>query len=376
MLTWLADQVKYLWSYITQTANNAWRWACEQANSAYNRAVSWASSAVENAKVFLRGLVDAARRFAVDLYNEALRAIISAWNSVAAYARQLFDEAKAVAVNLFNQVGAAILYWYNRAVGAAQGLVNGVVSLARALFDRAILAAADAFDRAVGAAQAIVDGVANTITALVQVAEQKIEQVKKDIGITSPEAQTGLLAFVTDPIGTILAWLLPILLEIMEFVLGYALGTEEATLPPWPDWGKKGYGGVILPGIGPPPDASGLASPLDYLRISGYTFGNRHYGIDLGLPVGTPVYAMHSGTVVYAAWDKVEYGLTVCIRGDGWWTRYAHLSQIGVAVGQQVGQRHTIGLGGSTGNSTGPHLHLEVKYDGKFIDPITVLPIR
>ncbi|RMF36801.1 MAG: M23 family metallopeptidase, partial [Chloroflexi bacterium] len=60
--------------------------------------------------------------------------------------------------------------------------------------------------------------------------------------------------------------------------------------------------------------------------------------------------------------------------GNGWQTWYAHLSQVNVSCGQSVWQGGIIGLGGSTGNSSGPHLHFEVRYEGKPVDPLSMLP--
>ena len=124
----------------------------------------------------------------------------------------------------------------------------------------------------------------------------------------------------------------------------------------------------------PPPDVrDGLVSPLSRLSISGYRFNPNHPAIDLGLSKGDPVFAMHAGTIIVAGWSKTGYGNHVVLQGGDWWTLYAHLDSFGVQAGQQIPAGQIVGLGDSTGNSTGDHLHLEIKYKGKFIDPVSVL---
>jgi murein DD-endopeptidase MepM/ murein hydrolase activator NlpD len=80
--------------------------------------------------------------------------------------------------------------------------------------------------------------------------------------------------------------------------------------------------------------------------------------------------------VVYAGWNDYGYGnLIILDHGNGWESRYAHLSQVNVSCGQNVGQGDVIGLMGSTGNSTGPHLHFELMNStlGK-VNPLDFLP--
>jgi murein DD-endopeptidase MepM/ murein hydrolase activator NlpD len=77
--------------------------------------------------------------------------------------------------------------------------------------------------------------------------------------------------------------------------------------------------------------------------------------------MGIPIYAADSGVVVYSGWNNNGYGYLIVIdHGNGWQTRYAHLSQRNVECGAYVYQGDVIGLMGSTGNSTGPHLHFEL----------------
>jgi len=108
--------------------------------------------------------------------------------------------------------------------------------------------------------------------------------------------------------------------------------------------------------------------------ISGYRFQPEinHFGIDIGGSLGVAIYASDHGVVVYSGWNNFGYGnLIVIDHGNGWQTYYAHLSTIYAGCGHSVYQGDTIGLMGSTGRSTGPHLHFEMRSDtfGK-VDPL------
>lgn len=119
----------------------------------------------------------------------------------------------------------------------------------------------------------------------------------------------------------------------------------------------------------------GFIWPVSNRVISGNDFWSGHLAVDLAAGLGDPVWAADSGVVVFAGWSLGGYGQIVQLdHGNGWQTVYAHLSQIQVRCGQSVQQGEQIGLAGSTGNSTGPHLHFEVRYEGGFINPWFVLP--
>ena len=94
-----------------------------------------------------------------------------------------------------------------------------------------------------------------------------------------------------------------------------------------------------------------------------------HTGLDISAPKGTPIKAAASGTVTFAGW-KGSYGYMLVIsHGNGVQTYYAHCNQLYASVGQSVSQGETIAAVGSTGNSTGPHLHLEVRVNGVAYNP-------
>lgn len=124
-----------------------------------------------------------------------------------------------------------------------------------------------------------------------------------------------------------------------------------------------------------------LASPLAFSRVSS-GYGMRfhpvaghmaaHTGIDLAAPTGTPVMVVGDGTVRFAGWQRGYGNYIVVDHRNREATAYAHLSRIMVKVGEKVSQGTTIGLVGSTGVSTGPHLHFEFMENGQFRDPLIV----
>ncbi len=99
-----------------------------------------------------------------------------------------------------------------------------------------------------------------------------------------------------------------------------------------------------------------------------------HEGQDIDAPFGEPVAAAASGSVIFAGWQN-GYGQVVYVdHGSGLTTRYGHLSQIDVAVGQALARGEKLGLVGSTGRSTGPHLHYEVRINNEPVNPRRYLP--
>lgn len=150
---------------------------------------------------------------------------------------------------------------------------------------------------------------------------------------------------------------------------GHAASTTGVGAPPPPDVGAATGRGALAGRV--------VVTPVDGRETS--SFGPRrhpihggvrdHHGLDLAAPTGTRVVAVTDGRVV-AAGDRGGYGLVVEVdHGGGVTTRYAHLSAIDVVVGDRLDAGERLGAVGSTGASTGPHLHLEVRVDGTPIDP-------
>ena len=100
-----------------------------------------------------------------------------------------------------------------------------------------------------------------------------------------------------------------------------------------------------------------------------------HYGVDLAAPTGTPIYASRSGTVSTATYDG-SCGYYVQINhGDGYRSIYMHMTHYVVSAGQYVSRGQVIGYCGSTGKSTGPHLHFGISYNGSYVNPANYIPI-
>ncbi len=151
--------------------------------------------------------------------------------------------------------------------------------------------------------------------------------------------------------------------EQQLLVWSYTPNTPRGTVS-----GSSYYDGPIV--------AAGRGSfvwPTDSWRITQYYWW-AHRAIDIGAPVGTPVYASDGGTVIYAGWSAIGYGnLLVLDHGNGFQTYYAHLSSFWVGHGQFVGQGVPIAAVGNTGNSSGPHLHFEIRYIGNLLNPLEYL---
>ena len=155
-------------------------------------------------------------------------------------------------------------------------------------------------------------------------------------------------------------------------VYGSAAGGSDGWFP-----------GAEAPFIG----ADGFCSPIGagWESVVTSEFGNRidpftgqrkgHNGMDLAVPTGTPIRAALPGTVTTAAYDQGGYGYYIMIdHGNGLTTLYGHNSQLLLQVGQTVEAGDIISLSGSTGRSTGPHLHFEVRVNGERTNPRYYLP--
>ena len=145
--------------------------------------------------------------------------------------------------------------------------------------------------------------------------------------------------------------------------------------------GTAAAGVVVMPA---PTAGSGFVRPIDGARITqgfgctSFTFepvdagcpgGHWHSGVDLAAPIGTPVYATQSG-VAQVFRSPSGYGLHIVIDdADGLSSLYGHLSSVAVLSGEYVDAGQVVGAVGSSGNSTGPHLHFEIRRDGIPEDP-------
>lgn len=143
--------------------------------------------------------------------------------------------------------------------------------------------------------------------------------------------------------------------------------------------------GIITPGpatfvspdgvVGPAPldfggtDCAPAGRPVEGVLTQYYHW--YHRGIDLGVPLNTPVVATHSARVAFAGWRTDGYGNLVILENGPFITYYGHLTDFNVSEGQLVGRGTVIGWSGSTGNSSGPHVHYEIRINDQEVDPLT-----
>jgi murein DD-endopeptidase MepM/ murein hydrolase activator NlpD len=146
-----------------------------------------------------------------------------------------------------------------------------------------------------------------------------------------------------------------------------------ATAAPAPSATLGGTAGVTTTGPLHLPVDAPMSSGFG-MRVHPVTGAKRlHAGIDLAAPTGTPIGAAAAGTVTFAG-ARGGYGnLVIVDHGDGTETRYAHQHTISVRAGQTVAAGDLLGTVGSTGQSTGPHLHFEFRRDGEPVDPAPLL---
>lgn len=160
----------------------------------------------------------------------------------------------------------------------------------------------------------------------------------------------------------------------------YALRPDlAATIPPNLDASLFDFNGLPIES-----DAVGEAEPIAFsgtaecapsgLPTSGVLtqrFHTYHSGIDIGVPLGTPVVATHSGVVTFAGWSAYGYGYLIILQSGTYITYYGHLTNFNVKQEDVIGAGTLLGWSGSTGNSTGPHLHYETRISDAPVDPLT-----
>ncbi|MBN2257899.1 MAG: peptidoglycan DD-metalloendopeptidase family protein [Anaerolineaceae bacterium] len=181
--------------------------------------------------------------------------------------------------------------------------------------------------------------------------------VGNDVDLTNPGFSAGDYIMIPGGVGEYKQWVVPVIPTGKNGAVATLSGPGACSVM-----------GYVLIGT------NTFIWPAGNRSISGNDYWEGHQGIDISAGLGAPIYAADNGTVVYAGWNPNGYGNTVMIdHGTGYSTLYAHLSAVNVACAVGVAQGQVIGYGGSTGNSTGPHLHFEIRYQGGTINPWTLL---
>lgn len=176
--------------------------------------------------------------------------------------------------------------------------------------------------------------------------------------LTNPQVEPGAWIMIPNGHREFRQWLVPTIARTNS-------GVSKSVLGPGACEGN--YAGAYGSGAFSWPTASHTLSGNDYW--------SGHLGIDIAGYLGDGVFASDAGVIVFAGWANGGYGYMVMIdHGNGYQTLYAHLSVVNAGCGQSVYSGTYIGAIGSTGNSTGPHLHFEVRDMGGFISPWYVLP--
>ena len=150
---------------------------------------------------------------------------------------------------------------------------------------------------------------------------------------------------------------------------------------PLPSFAGDSTGGQLEINIHPEGEVNLATRPSVQLPVADFRltqgFSWYHPGIDMAVPVGRPIHPIMAGTVATVEYGRFGYGNNITLaHANGYGSRYAHLSKIEVAKGQTVNLDTEIGQVGSTGHSTGPHLHLEIYSSGEAVNPKTVLGLN
>ena len=178
------------------------------------------------------------------------------------------------------------------------------------------------------------------------------------LDLTNPQLSAGSWILIPGGEREFQQWLVPTIARDNSGVSASLLGTGACT---------GSYEGAYGSGA--------FSWPTGQHVLSGNDYWSGHLGIDIAGTTGDGIYAADAGVIVFSGWAYGGYGYMIMIdHGTGYQTLYAHLSAVSARCGQSVYNGTYIGAMGSTGNSTGPHLHFEVRYLGGFVNPWYVLP--
>jgi murein DD-endopeptidase MepM/ murein hydrolase activator NlpD len=357
-VSWIYNTLAGIWSSIGSLRNSIASVAASVGNAvagAVNAARSAAASAVSGAVNSVRDWVNtfyATMAWVGGKIQAAIGPVINRISSVA----QAVAEGVANGIRDWVNRFYTTIAWVSGKIQAAVDVVKSWASGALYKLGESVLSAAGRLAREIFTA---------LIGDALKDAQEFIEKLKPII--------ESVLYFFANPTRA-----------IRDLIVGWlvtwacrALAHEiDPSIPLFDDRGGGAGGGGDYSGTAESPVKRGeLAWPLDGLYICGNTFRNppSHYGLDLALPSGKRVYAMHNGTAIVPDPMPAGYGNYIIVQNGEWRTLYAHGAKVIVSHGAKVKMGQQIMVGDSVGFSTGDHLHLEIIYNGQYLDPALVL---
>ena len=366
IINWLVDR----WDRLVYLLEDFW----EEVEDLIDKGVPWITAIVEIAR-------SRAFSYAKTLYNNAVNNIEITKNWIMAQVNSIDNAVRSWTDNLVKATKANLKSLIESAKATLQrgiDLVNVGLGSVRSWAEKTFGSVWGRFQSFWSEITAWAAAQINTATAFLQASMEQIRAaLLNDI--------LSVRVIVNDFINT---WL-PLLLAFFNNPAKVIFAIIEATFYRWAEW----YFGVLLwdTNVQPPrkPDLFGDTSwmtgsipgggggtgdewviPTPGWFVSGYRFTLDHPGIDLGINQGDPVKSVRAGFVQRIANDITGYGLYVRINHkSGYSSLYGHLLTVQVIEGQQVNAGQVIALGNSSGNSTGPHLHLEIRKDGTPVNP-------
>lgn len=358
-LAWLysiASRVGYwfstMWATAVDVILHAWAWASDKANQAYASAVNWAARAIADAKAGFKTFFDEAKAYASSLYWTVRNWAAGEFEAAKGLINNAINTAKDYASGLYNSARNWALVEIAVAKGVVLAVLDGKISLWNNQFNPLL-------------------PLTGRVGSILSITEPTFLSKLADL---IAHGYQNLSAFASDPIGVTAASLWPIFESMFCNAIARGLGTVKYDLPPMPSWSTAHGGGTYDGEI--PAGETGLVRPLSSMFISGYIYNpaTSHFGVDYGLTRGEPVMSAHDGIVLAVLPGSSGYGNHVIIQSGEYWSLYGHLQSFNVAAGQGVKAGQVIGYGNSTGNSTGDHLHFELKVKGSYVNPVSWLP--
>lgn len=364
-------------------------------NGDWTAAWNFAMQICKNFTDFINNILTGLKNFLWSIFGDMVTAVVTKWNEIYTNTTTWWENIKST---IYNKVTGAV----NDVKTGFQNMINGIrekLSYAKETVVSGLQGALDYIASLPGKflqwgkdiIQQFIDGIKEKIDSGVETiknfADQLVNKFKEILGIQSPSTVfkdigknilQGLInGLNSDSLLSFANNMLDQLKDAFSNGLGdigklfSAMGSGAASLFQklginFGGGGMVGSNGLIWPSD---TGTNALTSYFGYRNDTGGVGSSYHQGVDIGAPDGSPIYASGYGTVSIAGWYG-GYGNAVKIgHGGGLETLYGHMSAVAVAPGQTVVPGQVIGYVGSTGNSTGPHIHYSILVDGQQVDP-------